>query len=148
MNSLRNIYGRAHDRDRVLSFDKQTFISTLVSACLVFVLLSTALYSKCDEVDWLEKELEKSNCKDPKDCKEALTNIDKVYMDYLTSNLHAVMCGKNKLRVYRELKEPQFFFLFWICIIPMLLCIFGGETPGKFYNNNNNVFVVRQSHMQ
>ena len=58
----------------------------------------------------MEKELEKSNCKDPKDCKEALTNIDKVYMDYLTSNLHAVMCGKNKLRVYRELKEPQFFF--------------------------------------
>ena len=56
----RNIYDRAHDRDRVLSFDKQTFISTLVSVCLVFFLLSTALYSKCDEVDWLEKELEKS----------------------------------------------------------------------------------------
>ena len=39
------------------------------------------------------------------DCKEALTNIDKVYMDYVTSNLHASMCEKNKLRVYRELKE-------------------------------------------
>ena len=26
-------------------------------------------------------------------------------MDYVTSNLHAGMCGKNKLRVYRELKE-------------------------------------------
>ena len=39
------------------------------------------------------------------DCKEALTNIDKVYMDYITSNLHASMCEKNKLRVYRELKE-------------------------------------------
>ena len=39
------------------------------------------------------------------DSKEALTNIDKVYMDYVTSNLHAGMCGKNKLRVYRELKE-------------------------------------------
>ena len=41
------------------------------------------------------------------DCKEALTNIDKVhvYMDYATSNLHAGMCEKNKLRVYRELKE-------------------------------------------
>ena len=37
--------------------------------------------------------------------KEALTNIDKVYMDYVTSNLHASMCEKNKLRVYRELKE-------------------------------------------
>ena len=36
---------------------------------------------------------------------EALTNIDKVYMDYVTSNLHASMCEKNKLRVYRELKE-------------------------------------------
>ena len=35
----------------------------------------------------------------------ALTNIDKVYMDYVTSNLHASMCEKNKLRVYRELKE-------------------------------------------
>ena len=39
------------------------------------------------------------------DSKEALTNIDKVYMDYVTSNLHAGMCEKNKLRVYRELKE-------------------------------------------
>ena len=39
------------------------------------------------------------------DSKEALTNIDKVYMDYITSNLHASMCEKNKLRVYRELKE-------------------------------------------
>ena len=39
------------------------------------------------------------------DSKEALTNIDKVYMDYVTSNLHASMCEKNKLRVYRELKE-------------------------------------------
>ena len=39
------------------------------------------------------------------DSKEALTNIDKVYMDYVTSNLYAGMCGKNKLRVYRELKE-------------------------------------------
>ena len=37
--------------------------------------------------------------------KEALTNIDKVYMDYVTGNLHASMCDKNKLRVYRELKE-------------------------------------------
>ena len=35
------------------------------------------------------------------DSKEALTNIDKVYMDYVTSNLHACMCEKNKLRVYR-----------------------------------------------
>ena len=26
-------------------------------------------------------------------------------MDYATSNLHASMCEKNKLRVYRELKE-------------------------------------------
>ena len=26
-------------------------------------------------------------------------------MDYVTSNLHADMCEKNKLRVYRELKE-------------------------------------------
>ena len=26
-------------------------------------------------------------------------------MDYVTSNLHASMCEKNKLRVYRELKE-------------------------------------------
>ena len=26
-------------------------------------------------------------------------------MDYITSNLHASMCEKNKLRVYRELKE-------------------------------------------
>ena len=39
------------------------------------------------------------------DSKKALTNIDKVYMDYVTSNLHAGMCEKNKLRVYRELKE-------------------------------------------
>ena len=39
------------------------------------------------------------------DSKEALTNIDKVYMDYVTSNLHASMCEKNKLRVYREFKE-------------------------------------------
>ena len=39
------------------------------------------------------------------DSKEALTNIDKVYMDYVTSNLHASMCEKNKLRVYRELKQ-------------------------------------------
>ena len=39
------------------------------------------------------------------DSKEALTNIDKVYTDYVTSNLHASMCEKNKLRVYRELKE-------------------------------------------
>ena len=39
------------------------------------------------------------------DSKEALTNIDKVYMDYVTSNLHAGMCEKNRLRVYRELKE-------------------------------------------
>ena len=39
------------------------------------------------------------------DSKEALTNIDKVYMDYVTSNLHAGMCEKNKLRVDRELKE-------------------------------------------
>ena len=39
------------------------------------------------------------------DSKEALTNINKVYMDYVTSNLHARMCEKNKLRVYRELKE-------------------------------------------
>ena len=39
------------------------------------------------------------------DSKEALTNIDKVYIDYVTSNLHASMCEKNKLRVYRELKE-------------------------------------------
>ena len=31
--------------------------------------------------------------------------LDKVYMDYVTSNLHASMCEKNKLRVYRELKE-------------------------------------------
>ena len=29
------------------------------------------------------------------DSKEALTNIDKVYMDYVTSNLHASMCEKN-----------------------------------------------------
>ena len=41
------------------------------------------------------------------DSKEALTNIDKVYMDYVTSNLHASMCEKNKLRVYRELKEAS-----------------------------------------
>ena len=26
-------------------------------------------------------------------------------MDYVTSNLHAGTCEKNKLRVYRELKE-------------------------------------------
>ena len=39
------------------------------------------------------------------DSKKALTNIDKVYMDYDTSNLHTGMCEKNKLRVYRELKE-------------------------------------------
>ena len=39
------------------------------------------------------------------DSKKALTNIDKVYIDYVTSNLHAGMCEKNKLRVYRELKE-------------------------------------------
>ena len=39
------------------------------------------------------------------DSKDALTNIDKVYMGYVTSNLHASMCEKNKLRVYRELKE-------------------------------------------
>ena len=39
------------------------------------------------------------------DSKEALTNIDKVFMDYATSNLHADMCEKNQLRVYRELKE-------------------------------------------
>ena len=39
------------------------------------------------------------------DSKEALTNIDKVYMDYVTSNFHAGMCEKNKLRVYRELKK-------------------------------------------
>ena len=41
------------------------------------------------------------------DSKKALTNIDKVYMDYVTSNLHASMCEKNKLRVYRELKEKN-----------------------------------------
>ena len=28
------------------------------------------------------------------DSKEALTNIDKVYMDYVTSNLHASICVK------------------------------------------------------
>ena len=39
------------------------------------------------------------------DSKKALTNVDKVYMDYVTSNLHASMCEKSKLRVYRELKE-------------------------------------------
>ena len=39
------------------------------------------------------------------DSKEAITNIDKVYTAYVTSNLHAGMCEKNKLRVYRELKE-------------------------------------------
>ena len=39
------------------------------------------------------------------DSKKALTNIDKVYMDYATSDLHAGMCEKSKLRVYRELKE-------------------------------------------
>ena len=41
------------------------------------------------------------------DSKKALTNIDKVYMhmDYVTSNSHARMCEKKKLRVYRELKE-------------------------------------------
>ena len=39
------------------------------------------------------------------DSKKASTNIDNVYMDYATSNLHAGMCGKNKLRVYRELNE-------------------------------------------
>ena len=39
------------------------------------------------------------------DSKEPLTNIDKVYMDYVTSNSHASMFEKNKLRVYRELKE-------------------------------------------
>ena len=39
------------------------------------------------------------------DSKEALTNIDKVYVDYVTSNLHAGMCKMNKLRVYRKLKE-------------------------------------------
>ena len=38
------------------------------------------------------------------DSKKTLTNINKVYMDYVTSNLHACMCEKNKLRVYRELK--------------------------------------------
>ena len=38
------------------------------------------------------------------DSKEALTNIDKVYMDFVTNNLHASMCEKNKLRVYRDLK--------------------------------------------
>ena len=38
---------------------------------------------------------------------EALTNINKVYMDYVTSNLHASMCEKNKLRIYRELKEKE-----------------------------------------
>ena len=27
------------------------------------------------------------------------------FMDYATSSLHASMCEKNKLRVYRELKE-------------------------------------------
>ena len=35
------------------------------------------------------------------DSKEALTNIYKVYMDYVTSNLHASMCEKKKSRVYR-----------------------------------------------
>ena len=35
------------------------------------------------------------------DSKEALTNIDKVYMDYVTSNLHTGMYEKNKLRVNR-----------------------------------------------
>ena len=39
------------------------------------------------------------------DSKKALTNINKVYMDYVRSNLHAGMCEKKKLRVYRELKE-------------------------------------------
>ena len=39
------------------------------------------------------------------DSKEALTNIDKICMDYVTSNLHAGMCEKNKFRVYRELRE-------------------------------------------
>ena len=38
------------------------------------------------------------------DSKEALTNIDKVGMDFVTNNLHAGMCEKNKLRVYRDLK--------------------------------------------
>ena len=41
--------------------------------------------------------------------KKALTNIDEVYMDYVTSNLHAGMCGKNKLRAYRELKDLEVF---------------------------------------
>ena len=39
------------------------------------------------------------------DSKIALTNIDEIYMDYVTSNLYAGMCGKNKLRVYREWKK-------------------------------------------
>ena len=36
--------------------------------------------------------------------KKAVTNIDKVYMDYVTSNLHA-----GKLRAYRELKDLEVF---------------------------------------
>ena len=39
------------------------------------------------------------------DSKKDLTNIDKVYMDYVTSNLHAGMCEKSKLRVFKKLKE-------------------------------------------
>ena len=39
------------------------------------------------------------------DSKKASTNIDKVYMDYVTSNLHAGMSEKNKLRVYRDRVE-------------------------------------------
>ena len=35
------------------------------------------------------------------DSKEALTNIGKVYMDSVTSNLHASMCEKNKLSLQR-----------------------------------------------
>ena len=54
------------------------------------------------------------------DSKEALSNTDKVYMDYVTSNLHASICEKNKLRVYRELKEVCNFIIFFVTLFIFL----------------------------
>ena len=39
------------------------------------------------------------------DSKEALTNIDKVYMDYVTSNLHASMCEKKQIESLQRVER-------------------------------------------
>ena len=39
------------------------------------------------------------------DSKEALSYINNVFRNFVTSKLHSEMCKNNKLNVYRELKE-------------------------------------------